>query len=97
MQDLCTYHAPAGSALASVLPGHSCLFQNLLPLTCAERKCSFSESQSLPLYPQGLGCGLRYLVLRSPKDASIASLWGPVFGSGSKALRHGYHMTQATK
>lgn len=93
LQALCTHHAPAGSVLTSFLPVHSCFFQNPLPLPCAERKCSFSESQSSPFYLPGRGAD------GSPKNTSIATqtLWGPVFGSESKALRYDCCMAQATK
>ena len=93
LQALCTHHAPAGSVLTSFLPVHSCFFQNPLPLPCAERKCSFSESQSSPFYLPGRGAD------GPPKNTSIAiqTLWGPVFGSESKALRHDCRMAQATK
>lgn len=39
----------AGSALTSLLPVHSCLFQKPLFVTHAEGKHSFSATQSLPL------------------------------------------------
>lgn len=61
LQDLCTHHTPAGRALTSFLPVHSCFFRKPLSLTCAEGKCSFSDTQSLPFYPQDLDCGLQYL------------------------------------
>ena len=53
-KDLCTYHAPARSALTPFLPGHSCFFLKPPPVTCTERKCTFSEAQLLSLYAQDL-------------------------------------------